>query len=270
MSTIPINVEKMLNYSSQDCRSDRALNRQISSLAEDDRKSEAPKRDKKPNKNIRDLAATKSQNINGSTPHSNLSYATLKSLESSQNNNGSKVYNQLTSQQAKIVSVNQPKNTQFQSNKLHISSNILNNIRKKQQNQLPLGNPRLTDSSRVSQQTPSKDTNGKLFNIALKSAKNVNMFEINNYFNSNSNKDDESSVSNTSSFAKSVASKRLQSKVKELAKAKVTSPKDTEILRTTHPKESNEPRPSTSLQNKLQSINNYSSKNRLNLNANIK
>ena len=242
LSTIPVNVEKVLNYSSNDCRSERALEKKPS-VAEDERKSETAQRVNKISKNIRETGTAKSSN-NVSTPHSNLSYATLKSIDSSLSK--TKV---LTSQGAqKLV----PNKKISQLSKLAVGSNILNNICK---NQLAKPNTRLAEVSTLSQQTPSKEKN-KLFNIALNSAKNVNMYEINNYFHSpNGLKEDEKSVSN-SSMSKSVASKRLQSRVQELTKAKAIAKDPAELC---------EPRPPTSLQNKLQAMT-HISKNRLTLN----
>lgn len=237
-----MNVEKVLNYSANDCRSERALDKHPS-VAEDERKSETAQRVKKITKNIRDAGAAKSSN-NVSTPHSNLSYATLKSIDS--NLSKSKVLSTHGAQ--KLV----PNKKISQISKLAVGSNILNNICK---NQLKQPNSRLAEVSTLSQQTPSKEKN-KLFNIALNSAKNVNMYEINNYFHSpNGLKDDEKSVSN-SSMSKSVASKRLQNKVQELTKAKVVAKDPAELC---------EARPPTNLQNKLQAMT-HISKNRLAVN----
>ena len=244
LSTIPVHVEKVLNYSSNDCRSERVLEKHPS-VAEDERKSETAQRVSKIAKNIRESGAAKSSN-NASTPHSNLSYATLKSIDSSLSK--TKVLSSHGAQ--KLV----PNKKISQLSKLAVGSNILNNICKNQLAKPP--NPRLAEVSTLSQQTPSKEKN-KLFNIALNSAKNVNMYEINNYFHSpNGAKEEEKSVS-SSSVAKSVASKRLQNKVQELTKAKAGA-KDA-------PAELCEPRPPTSLQNKLQAMT-HISKNRLALN----
>lgn len=120
-------------------------------------------------------------------------------------------------------------------NKLSVTSNLLNKIKQKQQltARVPDTSARLShkppahlkpDSTSTGGPTPTK---GKLFSIALNNAKNVNMFEINNYFhspredgNTNANAGvphPDVSVSNSSASPKNT-NKRFESKMLEITR----------------------------------------------------
>ena len=103
---------------------------------------------------------------------------------------------------------------------LNISSSLIDRIKKRhieKQSEIlsPKAQPALTKVEEIS-------GNGKFLNFALSSAKNVNMFEINNYFSSPPIVDDTVGAP-ASITSNSTVSKRVESKVLELAKQKAWS-----------------------------------------------
>lgn len=128
---------------------------------------------------------------------------------------------------------------------LNISASLIERIRKRHLEQ---------NSQAISpkvQEAKAEEVNGekrKYLNIALSNAKNVNMFEINNYYSAPPADDPALSIA-----SQSVGSKRVESRVLELAKQKALLKQDNKPA---HPKSarSRENNQMQTLQNKLSSI----------------
>lgn len=123
---------------------------------------------------------------------------------------------------------------------VNIRASLIDRIKKRH-----LDKPQLSPKAQNTKVGEIKDK-GKFLNIALGNAKNVNMFEINNYFSAPQH--DEVSIA-----SQSVASKRVESKVLELAKQKAQIKLDSKQPPAKSARQP-ENRQITSLQTKLSSI----------------
>lgn len=94
---------------------------------------------------------------------------------------------------------------------LNISTSLIDKIKKRHQDR---SSQALSPKGLESKAAATSD-NSKFVNIALSNAKNVNMFEINNYYATPLNEENTLSVA-----SQSAASKRVENKVLELAKQK--------------------------------------------------
>lgn len=147
--------------------------------------------------------SAKPVNINNASiysPKSNLSYSTLNSHKS---NNKLIKGNYRVEKKLEVQGIN--------GKKIPIASSILNKLRNQNAKKAH------QETSVIS--TVSEKEDSKFVNIALKTAKNVNMYEINNYFQvpktggkKVDKKDDQISIDH------STHSKRLENKLKELTK----------------------------------------------------
>ncbi len=244
LSTLPLGFVK--NFGANDAVSER---NHVSTLNDDDRhrfeKTEHIKRIKQ----LRMDGKTNRSNTN-MTPNSNLSFMTINS-----NPSKNKLLNLVRAGKAAAAAGGQtiiqpsplsaPKTNDI-AGKLSVTSNLLNKIKQKQQMTAQQVTTQATaairmndNSARLSHKpvVPGKieagtsgptPTKGKLFSIALNNAKNVNMFEINNYFHSPRDESNptgtlagipqnESSVSYCSNSPKNT-SKRFESKMLEITK----------------------------------------------------
>ena len=180
------------------------------------------------------------------TPNSNMSFMTINS-NSSKNKllsivKAAKAGGNSQSIQAKLTE---------QASKLPISSNLLNKIKQKHQTSRPAETARLSHKPlediykpKEAEDALQSGQKGKMFNIALNSAKNVNMFEINNYYQTS--RDQTSPKASTSYIQKAGVPalkldhgdhlvgqqsnlsivKRLESRVAELGKLRSKGSKD--------------------------------------------
>lgn len=103
---------------------------------------------------------------------------------------------------------------------LEINSNLLNKIMNKKSDQALEASNRAQDQPVL--RSLESDARGKYLNIALSSAKNINMFEINNYFSSYNDKH-LSARETTHSKSKPGLSKQFMNNISDMSKHKPTS-----------------------------------------------